>query len=237
MSGSPKSTSVPIEVYRAAKNGLIYGYKIRFAHTLALQLLSLGRGQKRQSRLIRKLWKCVRLGLEHGKVLAVYAIIYKGLLRILGGNPKAKDQPRRLATLFLSGFIGGVLVYGGLINKGLSRGRSAREIITGSKHRKHTEFLNERILTQISLNTLSRTIMAGAKNLIERKMKNAAGLDISTTNNLENKATLLAIGLIWGTVMMMYDSEQNVLLQKSMKLSMDYIYGERLRSFMEAFWM
>lgn len=79
--------------------------------------------------------------------------------------------------------------------------------------------------------------MAGAKYLIERKMKNAAGLDISTTNNLENKATLLAIGLIWGTVMMMYDSEQNVLLQKSMKLSMDYIYGERLRSFMEAFWM
>ena len=237
MSNSLESIKLPLEVYRAAKNGFIYGYKIRFAHTLALQLLTLRRSSMTRSRLIGKLRNCIRLGFEHGKVLAIYAIIYEGLVKFLGGGEGEKDKRRRAVITFISGFTGGILVYGGLINKFVEIVRNRRPNASADKRKKHAHFLNERILAQISLYTLSRTIMAVARYLIECKIKKSANLNNTTTNNLRKKGTLLALGLVWGTVMMMYDSDENVLLQKSMKLSMDYIYGERLRSIMEAFWM
>ncbi|KAJ1309656.1 hypothetical protein OPQ81_006423 [Rhizoctonia solani] len=88
---------------RGARNGFVYGVKIRFPHALLMAIL-FGRGD--WSQRARAIFKATK---QHATNLAKFVTIYKTLLliqrRANGGKEKGLDS-------FLAGLIGGYVVFG-----------------------------------------------------------------------------------------------------------------------------
>lgn len=197
----------------AIKNALIYGYKIRFLHTITFQLVTLKfKNSDFFKQFFKKLFKSIKLGVDHAKILALFATFYRVLLVSLSKLNKKKKN--RLVNTFVSGFMGGIFVYGGILNS------------------KWENFLNSDILTQITLYCLSRVLMAIGKDV---------GREINRTFNIQNEKKIEKIGWIitcgitWGTVMMYYSKDKEFYLQRAMRLSLDFIYGPKMYSWLEAF--
>ncbi|ODV84709.1 hypothetical protein CANARDRAFT_176548 [[Candida] arabinofermentans NRRL YB-2248] len=237
-----QSTDVLIQeicktILNASKNAMIYGYRVRFIHSISIQLLSIDKSQKLYKQIVLKLWKAFKLGIDHGKILSSFAIIYKLMLITLtkltdNNNNKQSNINIKHLNNFISGFIGGFIVYGGFINK------------------RKPGMLNDAILKQITLYCLSRVALGLGKFIVKQitkklitfKRKAAEGRHSSNYhemkimfNKVESYGRLLSSGLIWGSVMMFYSIDKNFLLQKSLKLSLDFIYGDSIYSWMEAF--
>ncbi|QPG76369.1 hypothetical protein FOA43_003757 [Brettanomyces nanus] len=210
---------------RAAKNALIYGYKIRFVHAIALQLLSVKKNQNYWKQFIEKVAKSVRMGLNHGKVLALFALLYKllfgTLLTLSRETVKGRKSEEYWTKVkgsigFISGFISGLLIYGGVLNEHFGK-----------------DVLNDRILTQITLYTLSRTILAMGKYLAVRIA--GSGKGSRQVKKIEEVSWKVGTAAVWGTVMMFYSIDRKYYLQRAMRISMDFLYGETLYSWMDAF--
>ena len=60
-----------IAALRGARNGLYYGGRIRFAHSIVMQLL-FGTGKLKE-----KISKIVQLSWQHGRNLALFVFLYK----------------------------------------------------------------------------------------------------------------------------------------------------------------
>ena len=92
-----------LAILKGARNGFVYGVKVRFPHALIMAIL-FGRGDwSQRARMIFKATK------QHATNLAKFVTIYKALLlvqkRANGGKEKGADS-------FLAGLIGGYLVFG-----------------------------------------------------------------------------------------------------------------------------
>ncbi|PWN39960.1 peroxisomal protein [Ceraceosorus guamensis] len=93
----------PLAVVKAARNGLVYGAKIRFPHALVMSIL-FGRGSM-QDRM-RFVFKATK---QHSLNLCKFASLYKALTILLrrtnGGKPRSLDS-------FIGGVVGGYVVFG-----------------------------------------------------------------------------------------------------------------------------
>ncbi|KAH3668119.1 hypothetical protein OGAPHI_001873 [Ogataea philodendri] len=198
-------------IVNASKNAVIYGYRVRFIHTIAVQASSLDRNQQLTDQLVRKILKSVRLGLDHGKVLALFAIIYKSIQLSLS-KTSTKD-PDALATHFLGGLVGGVLVYGGVLNS------------------KFKGLVNEGVATQITLYCMSRVILAIGK-WFGRILEKRGGLRRSQVQKFGWRATT---GAVWGLLVVFYAADKNLYLQPALRRSLDFQFGDAIYSWLEAF--
>jgi len=92
-----------IPILKGARNGLVYGVKVRFPHALVMAIL-FGRGNW-QTRL-KTILRATR---QHATNLAQFVAMYKTFLlvqrKLNGGKPRTHDT-------FFAGLLGGYLVFG-----------------------------------------------------------------------------------------------------------------------------
>ncbi|RMZ85320.1 hypothetical protein DV738_g64, partial [Chaetothyriales sp. CBS 135597] len=95
-----------LEVVKAARNGAVYGAKVRFPHALVMVFLF------RSGTLREKILLVLKATRAHASNLARFAIIYKSMMliqRLLNpGNPGKEPH----YSSFVSGLVGGYLVFG-----------------------------------------------------------------------------------------------------------------------------
>ncbi|QRV86587.1 mitochondrial import inner membrane translocase subunit TIM17 [Ceratobasidium sp. AG-Ba] len=92
-----------LAILKGARNGFVYGVKIRFPHALLMAIL-FGRGDwSQRARVIFKATK------QHATNLAKFVTLYKTLLLV---QRRANGGKERSADSFLAGLIGGYLVFG-----------------------------------------------------------------------------------------------------------------------------
>ncbi|KAF8610795.1 peroxisomal membrane protein 4 [Ceratobasidium sp. AG-I] len=92
-----------LAILKGARNGFVYGVKIRFPHALLMAIL-FGRGDwSQRARMIFKATK------QHATNLAKFVTIYKSLLLV---QRRANGGKERSADSFLAGLIGGYIVFG-----------------------------------------------------------------------------------------------------------------------------
>ncbi|KAG9014362.1 hypothetical protein FRB94_012768 [Tulasnella sp. JGI-2019a] len=92
-----------LAILKGARNGLVYGVKVRFPHALVMAIL-FGRGDwKARARNIFRATK------THALNLAKFVTLYKTLLLV---QRKANAGKERAADTFIAGLIGGYVVFG-----------------------------------------------------------------------------------------------------------------------------
>jgi peroxisomal membrane protein 4 len=92
-----------LAILKGARNGLIYGIKVRFPHALTMAIL-FGRGDWRM-----RAAAVFRATKQHALNLAKFVSIYKTMLLI---QRKANGGKERNADTFIAGLVGGYLVFG-----------------------------------------------------------------------------------------------------------------------------
>ena len=98
---SSPDPSFAVSTLRGLRNGLYYGGKVRFMHSLVMTLLF------KKGDLKAKLLSIWTLTFEHAKNLGLYVLIYKSviyLLKTLQGEPKKFHS-------FIAGCIGGFIMF------------------------------------------------------------------------------------------------------------------------------
>ncbi|KAL2382566.1 hypothetical protein RJZ90_003183 [Blastomyces dermatitidis] len=86
-----------LAVLKGARNGAVYGAKIRFPHALVIR---------------EKTWLVFKATRQHARNLSLFAVIYKSTmlaLRYLGPSGWGKEGPY---DTFVAGLLGGYLVFG-----------------------------------------------------------------------------------------------------------------------------
>lgn len=265
MSDKPTIESEPDEanlgiafdlLLRAIQNGLIYGYRVRFLHSIAFQLVTIKKSTSGIN-LLEKLWKSIHMGLDHGKILATFAVCYRFVLSwksFLKSISKNKNPTNGLFINFIAGFIGGIFVYGGILNKILNYKKSGDR----KKWISIILSLNDAILTQITMFTLSRLLVAVgrdiARTIVLGRNKNKNSNDNKNINNskiiakemekLTATSWTIACGLIWGGIMVYYQRDRNnttsddkstLYLPRALRISLEFIYGGAKHAWQEAF--
>lgn len=192
-------------VTKAVQNAFIYGYRVRFLHSAAYNLATL-RTNSELKDVLKKLIKSIRMGVDHGKVLACFAIVYRLSHFIL------RKLKISRGVEFLAGFSGGVAVYSGLSNKAIPG------------------LLNDNILMQITMYTLSRLVIAVGRDV--------ALLFNERSGDVREIGWIVSCGLIWGGIMQYYRKDTangSEYLPRALRVSMEFIYGGVKHGWNEAF--
>ncbi|KAK0233367.1 Tim17/Tim22/Tim23/Pmp24 family-domain-containing protein [Armillaria fumosa] len=92
-----------LAILKGARNGFVYGVKVRFPHALVMSIL-FGRGDW-QTR-VRSIYRATK---QHAFNLAKFVSIYKALLLL---QRKANGGKERSADAFIAGLLGGYVVFG-----------------------------------------------------------------------------------------------------------------------------
>jgi peroxisomal membrane protein 4 len=92
-----------LSILKGARNGFVYGVKVRFPHALIMAIL-FGRGDWKSR--IRVIYKATK---QHALNLAKFVSIYKALVLV---QKKANGGKERSADTFIAGLLGGYLVFG-----------------------------------------------------------------------------------------------------------------------------
>ncbi|KAI1797649.1 peroxisomal membrane protein 4 [Ganoderma leucocontextum] len=90
-------------ILKGARNGFVYGVKVRFPHALIMAIL-FGRGD--WSTRLRTIYRATR---QHALNLAKFVSVYKTLLLV---QKKVNGGKERSADTFIAGLIGGYFVFG-----------------------------------------------------------------------------------------------------------------------------
>jgi peroxisomal membrane protein 4 len=101
-----------LAIVKAARNGAVYGAKVRFPHALVMVFMFRSGTLKEKLKLV---FKATR---QHARNLAFFATVYKSsmlILRLLNPSAPGKEGPY---DTFFAGLAGGYLVFG--------RGKHAR---------------------------------------------------------------------------------------------------------------
>lgn len=200
-----------LEIIRSARNGIVYGGKLRFSHALVINLLY------RSGPLGPRMKSVLEASKDHAEVLASFAIIYKLAVKILQNEaflgPKNTQLPK-----FIAGCLGSWIVYSG-----------------------HFNLFHGGITHQITLYCFSRVMIAVGKILLDNYLgcfqpsfTNFAGDQITyrdltlhqqkkLKNMIYNRLWKYFAILVWGLVMLIYDYRPQY-LQSSLRHSMAYIY-------------
>jgi len=95
-----------LALIKAARNGAVYGAKVRFPHALVMIFLFRSGTFREKIKLVLKATR------QHARNLATYAVIYKGTmlaLRNLSVDGVAREGPY---DTFIAGLVGGYVVFG-----------------------------------------------------------------------------------------------------------------------------
>merc|ERR1711939_585349 len=95
-----------LAIVKAARNGAVYGAKVRFPHALVMVLLFRSGSFREKIRLVLKATK------QHAYNLATFAVVYKSamlVLRLLNPVRPGKEGPY---DTFFAGLLGGYTVFG-----------------------------------------------------------------------------------------------------------------------------
>ncbi|ODV80584.1 peroxisomal membrane protein 4 [Suhomyces tanzawaensis NRRL Y-17324] len=206
-----------LEILRAARNGIVYGGKLRFSHALVISLLY------RSGPLAPRLKQVLEATKNHAEVLASFAIIYKACCKIFAHE--ALLGPKNLPLIkFVAGSIGSWIVYS-----------------------QHFDLFHSGITHQITLYCFSRVMIACGKMLLDQylscaqpKFRNYAGdailyKDLTANqqkklkSSVYNKSWKYFAILTWGLVMLIYDIQPQY-LQSSLRHSMAYIYDVEMET-------
>ncbi|OWB79564.1 hypothetical protein B5S32_g3791 [[Candida] boidinii] len=276
------------QILTASKNGLIYGYRIRLLHSISLQIFSFNKSNIKKKNLfnliyeiLNKIFKSIKLALNHGKILAAFAIIYKTVLIILKYSKKLNDLNNELdddnidnndknsklkltgLDHFIAGMCGGGLVYGGLIDSKFPTFNSSitsqvtlyccsRVVLAVGKLTAHhlaryltkREFNSKRKINSINHNnhnshnnSHNHNHSHNNQNINNNNRLNKSEfkeLSKLKCEKIERNSWIIFSMLIWGGVMTIYDRDPNF-LQKSLRLSMEFIYGDKRFGWSEMF--
>lgn len=188
-------------VLRAARNGAVYGGKVRFLHALVIGLLY------RHGPLRQRLVLVLNATKQHAETLASFAVIYKAAVALLLLLAKSTDVPlSRSYAKFIAGCVGSWVVY---LQRYL--------------------FFNGAITHQVTLYCFSRVVLAVGKILVD-KYYSWNGSPIASLALHQKKHHIYRMAwrvfavLTWGLVMMIYDTHPQY-LQSLLRHSMEYIYN------------
>ncbi|MCJ1315380.1 hypothetical protein MMC15_000699 [Xylographa vitiligo] len=93
-----------LALIKAARNGAVYGAKVRFPHALVMVFLFRSGTLKEKLRIIFK------ATLTHARNLAIFAVIYKAAVLLLRHAPPSGKEVSY--DTFLAGLLGGYIVFG-----------------------------------------------------------------------------------------------------------------------------
>ncbi|RMZ84496.1 hypothetical protein DV737_g1084, partial [Chaetothyriales sp. CBS 132003] len=194
-----------LEIVKSARNGAVYGAKVRFPHALVMVFLF------RSGTLREKIWLVLKATRAHASNLARFATIYKStmlLLRII--NPVNPGKEGHYDTFF-SGLVGGYMVFG--------RGKA----------------LNSSVSKQIVIYIFARVMLALARISIEPALPAAGAgtaaapalftqrLDPALRKKIQQNAWPVFASLSWAFVMYLFRWRPET-VQSSLRSSMKYIY-------------
>lgn len=202
-----------LETVRASRNGIVYGGKLRFSHALVINLLY------RSGPLGPRLKLVLKATREHSFVLAVYAAIYKVVVKLLAQEKLLGANSGLIKTI--AGAVGGWAVYS-----------------------QHFSVFNPGITHQITLYCFSRVLMALAKVALDLLLQCRQPTfkihgkpvryddlnDVQTRrlkNNIYDKSWKYFAVATWAMVMFLYDYKPQY-LQSSLRHSMAYIYDTEM---------
>ncbi|KAK5036435.1 hypothetical protein LTS07_002162 [Exophiala sideris] len=95
-----------LAIVKAARNGAVYGAKVRFPHALVMVFMFRSGTLREKVRLVLKATR------QHARNLAFFAVVYKStmlLLRLLNPTNPGKEGPY---DTFFAGLAGGYTVFG-----------------------------------------------------------------------------------------------------------------------------
>jgi peroxisomal membrane protein 4 len=188
-----------LAIVKAARNGAVYGAKVRFPHALVMVFLFRSGTIREKLKLV---YKATR---QHARNLATFAVIYKScmlLLKIL--SPKGKEGPY---DTFLSGAVGGYLVFG--------RGRAA----ASSVNQQIVIYVAARVvlaMARLSLESPRMTSTTPTPTLWTQR------LAPETKARIQENAWPVFASLSWACVMYVFRFQPES-IQPSLKSSMRYM--------------
>ncbi|KAI9788463.1 MAG: hypothetical protein M1816_006899 [Peltula sp. TS41687] len=94
-----------LSIIKAARNGAVYGAKVRFPHALVMVFLF------RHGPVRDKLLLILRATRQHARNLGLYAALYKATLYLLRTTRSPPQKELRYDT-FVAGLLGGYVVFG-----------------------------------------------------------------------------------------------------------------------------
>ncbi|ANZ73902.1 BA75_01184T0 [Komagataella pastoris] len=195
-----------LNVFRASRNGVVYGGRLRFAHALALALVF-----KRKQPIGDTIYKASKLSFEHAWILAAFAIVYKGVLfAVKHVILKHNKASRKKYIHFIAGAIAGLLVYGQP---------------TGGK------LFSRNITHQVTLYCSSRMILAIGKMIAVKLSQSRSSYPNATPKvhqqskrMIENISWYIYSMLSWGCCMYLYQSDP-IFLHPSLRNSLEFMYN------------
>jgi len=97
-----------LALIKAARNGAVYGAKVRFPHALVMIFLF------RSGTVRSKIALVLKATRTHARNLATFAVIYKAMMLVLRHSAPLSSSPRKEASYdtLLAGLIGGYTVFG-----------------------------------------------------------------------------------------------------------------------------
>jgi len=181
-----------LAVLKAARNGAVYGAKVRFPHALVMIFLF------RSGTVREKIGIILRATRTHAQNLAKYATVYKLTMLILkrfGATP-GKEGPY---DTFLSGLVGGYLVFGRRSKRG------------------HVSSVSK----QIVIFVFARVCLAAAELSIQPSFGLIKSAKLS--KRIEHDAWPAFAALSWASIMYLFRWHPDT-VQTGLRTSMDYIY-------------
>ncbi|GAD94133.1 peroxisomal membrane protein [Paecilomyces variotii No. 5] len=95
-----------LAIIKGARNGAVYGAKVRFPHALVMIFLFRSGTIQEKTKLVLK---ATRL---HARNLATFAIVYKGTMVALRALSPARSRKEGRYDTFMAGLLGGYVVFG-----------------------------------------------------------------------------------------------------------------------------
>ncbi|KAK3330444.1 Tim17/Tim22/Tim23/Pmp24 family-domain-containing protein [Apodospora peruviana] len=195
-------------VLKAARNGAVYGTKVRFPHALVMIMLF------RSGTIREKLWLIFSATRTHARNLAKFATIYKAtcmLLKNYGSTP-GKCGPY---DSFIAGLLGGYVVFG-------QRSKCSGKISSVNQ--------------QIVIYVFARVALALARLAVKPGYGLPGVSEPGRSATISYYAWPIFASLSWASVMHLYEWHGSD-LQPSLRSSMTYIYSnaekwDGLRNFM-----
>ncbi|KAI1433640.1 peroxisomal membrane protein 24 [Xylaria sp. CBS 124048] len=189
-----------LAIVKGARNGAVYGAKVRFPHALVMILLF------RSGTIREKIDLVFRATRTHARNLAKFATIYKAMCYALKHYGPTPGKEGRYDT-FLAGLVGGYFVFGG---------RSKR---TGK-----IPSVNQQIVTYV----FARVVLALARQAVRPASgEGGRGLRLSETASelVSRHAWPVYAAVSWALVMHLFRHHPDD-LQPSLRSSMSYIYQQ-----------
>ncbi|KIW23105.1 uncharacterized protein PV07_11331 [Cladophialophora immunda] len=189
-----------LAIVKAARNGAVYGAKVRFPHALVMVFLFRSGTIREKVRLV------LRATRQHARNLAFFATVYKSsmlILRLLNPATPGKEGPY---DTFFAGLLGGYVVFG--------RGKQ------GSVEQQIVIYVFARVilaLARLSIEPPSATSTTPTPTFWTQR------LSPEVKAKIQNNAWPVFASLSWAFVMYIFRWQPES-IQPSLRSSMKYIY-------------